>query len=67
MNQPRLDVAVVAERQPDGRYEVFLFDPSDGRTAKTGWKVQPWEKDAAMRQIADQARANGMRVTFRTV
>jgi len=67
MHQPRLDVSVVAERRPDGRYEVFLYDPGDHRAAKIGHVVEPWEKDATMARIADQARANGMRVTFRTV
>jgi hypothetical protein len=65
MNQPRLDVSVVAERQPDGRYEVFLYDPGDHRAGKIGHLVQPWEKDAAIRRIVDQARANGLRVTVR--
>lgn len=65
MNQPRLDVSVIAERRPDGRYEVFLYDPGDHRAGKIGHYVEAHEKDAAVRRIVDQARANGLRVTVR--
>jgi hypothetical protein len=64
--KPRVDVAVVAEEQPDGRFEIFLFDPKDGRQARTGYKVPKEEKAQAVQHFAAAARRNGLRVTVRT-
>ncbi len=63
----RIHVSVVAERCPDGKMEIFQFDPHTGRTAKTGWKVVPAEAPEAMRKVAEACRRNGLIVKVKAV